>query len=120
MKHVPKIGILVFAVTVVAGAIAVGCASTPLQTETATSGIRAASEVGAADVPQAALHLQLAREELARANRLSSEGEDERAVSMLARAEVDAELALALSREDAEKVQARAAMEQVRQLRQSR
>jgi len=120
MKHVSKIGILVLAVAAVAGGVAASCASTPLSTETATSNIRAADEVGAAGVPQAALYLQLAREELARANQLESEGEDERAELMLARAEVDAELALALSREDAERVQARAAVEQVRLLRQGR
>ena len=118
MRDGSRIGTVLFAVAVVATAIAAGCASVPLRTEAATSGIRAADEVGAADVPQASLHLQLAREELKRANGLAAEGEREQAVSMLSRAEVDAELALALSREDAEKLEARAAMEQVRQLRQ--
>jgi hypothetical protein len=118
MKHVSKIGILMFAVAVAAAAIAAGCASTPLHTEAATSGIRAADEVGAAGVPQAALHLQLAKEELARARGLAAEDEHEQASSMLSRAEADAELAVALSRESAERSEAQAAMEQVRQLRQ--
>jgi len=117
MKHVSGIGIVVFAVAVGAIAIGAGCATAPLSTEAATSGIRAADEVGAADVPQASLYLQLAREDLARVNALTEKGDDEAAASMLTRAEVDAELALALSREDAERTQAQAAMEQVRQLR---
>jgi pyridoxal biosynthesis lyase PdxS len=117
MRHVFKIGIMVFAV---ATAIVAGCANTPapLRTETSTSGIRAAEEAGAAKVPQASLHLQLAKEELALAKALSAKGEKKEAASMLLRAEADAELAVVLSRGDAEKSEARAAVERVRQLRQ--
>ena len=104
-------------VAVLATWLAAGCASTPLRTEASTSGIRAAEEVGATKVPRAALHLQLAREELEKARRLSADGESERAASLLLRSEADAELAVALSREDNEKVEARAAVERVRQLR---
>ena len=120
MRDVSKIGIMVFAVAVVATAIVTGCANapTPLRTEASTSGIRAAEEVGAAKVPQASLHLQLAKEELALAKALSAKGEKEKAASMLLRAEADAELAIALSRGDAEKAEAKAAVERVRQLRQ--
>jgi len=53
-------------------AIGLGCASSPpLRTEASTSGIRAAEEVGAAKVPQASLHLQLAKEELEHAKALA-------------------------------------------------
>ena len=51
-------------------AAALGCASAPLKTEASTSGIRAAEEVGAKDVPQAKLHLELAKESLDRATKL--------------------------------------------------
>ncbi len=99
--------------------LAAGCATVPpLRTEASTSGIRAAEEVGAARIPQAALHLQLAKEELAHAKGMAARGEPARAASLLQRAEVDAELALALSREDTEKSEALAAVERVRQLRQ--
>ena len=119
MRNVSKIGIMVFAVAVVATAIVVGCTSAPpLRTEKSTSGIRAAEEVGAAKVPQASFHLQLAKEELELAKSLSAKGEKEEASSMLLRAEADAELAIVLSREDAEKTEANAARERVRQLRQ--
>src|SRR5512143_4296708 len=118
MRHVPKIGIMVFAVAVVATAIIAGCASVPLRTEASMSGIRAAEEAGAAKVPQASLHLQLAKEELQAANLLAEPGKKEKAESMLLRSEADAELAAALARGEAEKAEARAAVERVRQLRQ--
>jgi len=119
MRHIPKPEIITFPRAAATTAIAVGCASSPpVRTEASTSGIRAAEEVGAAKVPQAALHLQLAKEELENAKRLAANDEKERAVSMLSRAEVDAELAVALSREDAEKAEAQGAIDRVRQLRQ--
>jgi len=108
---------MVLAVAVVAIAIAAGCKSAPLRTEASTSGIRAAEEVGAAKVPQASLHLQLAREELELAKGLDAKGEKDQAASMLLRAEADAELAIALSHGDAERLEAEKAMAQVRQLR---
>ena len=99
--------------------VALSCAATPsLRTEASTSGIRAAEEVGATEVPRAALHLQLAKEELEHAKQLAARGEGDRASSLLLRAEADAELAVALSREDSEKSEAQAAVERVRQLRQ--
>jgi len=116
MRNVSKIGIMVLAVAVVVTAFAAGCASVPLRTEASTSGIRAAEEVGAAKVPQASLHLQLAKEELERAKGLAKNGDKEEATSLLRRAEADAELAVALSREDAEKSEALTAVERVRQL----
>ena len=119
MRHVSKIGIMVFAVAVVATAIVAGCANAPpLRTEASTSGIRAAEEAGAAKVPQASLHLRLAKEELELAKGLAAKDAKEEAASMLLRAEADAELAIALSQGDAEKSESQAAMERVRQLRQ--
>jgi hypothetical protein len=119
MRHVSKTGIMVFAVVVAATAIATGCASTPkLSTEASTSGIRAAEEVGAANIPQASLHLQMAKEELDLARDLAAKGVKEQAKSMLLRAEADAELAVTLSHQDADRVEAEAAMARVRQLRQ--
>jgi hypothetical protein len=119
MKNLSKTAIMVFVTAAASTAIAIGCASSPpLRTEASTSGIRAAEEVGAAKVPQASLHLQLAKEELANAKLLAAKDEKPRAVSMLSRAEVDAELAVILSREDAEKAESRAAVDRVHQLRQ--
>jgi hypothetical protein len=116
MKHVSKTGIMAFAVAVVATAIAVGCASTPLRTESSTSGIAKAKESGAAEVPQASLHLQLAKEELRLAEKMAANGDEEEAESMLLRSEADAELAVALAHGDAERLEAEKAMQSVRQL----
>ncbi len=123
MKHVSKFRTLLFAVAIVTTAIALGsasalgCASAPLRTDASTSRIRAAEEVGSAKVPQASLHVQMAKEELALAQELSKKGDKEEAESMMMRAEADAELALALSHGDAERLEAEKAMARVRQLR---
>ena len=93
------------------------CAATPLRTDDSTAAIRAAEEVGAQEVPRAALHLQLAKESLDKATKLQAQGEGAQAKSLLTRAEADAELAVLLSRQDAEKRQAMQAVERVRQLR---
>lgn len=109
---------MVCAVAVVATTLISGCANTPpLRTESSTSGIRAAEEAGAAKVPQASLHLQLAKEELELARKLAANENRDEAASMLLRAEADAELAVVLSHGDAEKSEAIAAVERVRQLR---
>jgi hypothetical protein len=86
--------------------------------EASTSAIRAAEEVGASSVPRAALYLQLAREGVENAQVLATKGEKEMAESMLLRAQADAELAVALSRGDADKTEAAIAVERVRKLRQ--
>ena len=99
------------------------CASTsPPPTEkmqASTGAIRAAEEVGAPKVPQAALHLQLAKEQTEHAKLLIAKGEQPAADGMLMRAQADAELAVALSREETSRTEAEQAVEQVRQLRQS-
>ncbi len=95
-----------------------GCASkTALKTDSSTAAIRTAEELGAPQVAQASLHLQLAKEELEAATALHEDGKKEEATSMLLRAEADAELAIALSRADAERTEAENAMERVRTLR---
>jgi len=94
-----------------------GCASSPpLRTESSTSAIRAAEAVGADQVPRASLHLQLANEELAGAQKLAADGKSEEADSLLLRAHADAELAILLSKEKVEQSEAERAMEQVRKL----
>ncbi|MBI5547653.1 MAG: DUF4398 domain-containing protein [Deltaproteobacteria bacterium] len=60
--------------------------------------IRGAEEVGAMGDPAARLHLQLAKDQTVAAQRLAGNG-DNRALLVLARAESDAELALAMARE---------------------
>ncbi len=96
---------------------ALGCGGAQaLQTDNSASAIRAAEEVGAAKVPRASLHLQLAKEEMDAAQKLAKSGDKEKAVSLLMRAEADAELALVLAHEQIEKTEAARAVDRVRTL----
>jgi hypothetical protein len=81
--------------------IAGGCAANVSNEKIAAtdSSIRAAEEVGAPRVPQASLHLQLAKEENEHAQKLIKDGDPKNAEGQLMRAQADAELALALARE---------------------
>ncbi len=83
-------------------ALSVGCATAAVSPErlAATEGaIRAADEMGAAKVPEAALHLQLAKDQEAQAMKLLNNGEKKRGEVLLIRAQSDAEVALAMARE---------------------
>jgi hypothetical protein len=116
MKHMNiamAVGSVLFA------AVIAGCGgSAAVNKEASTSAIRAAEEAGASNVPSASLYLQLAKEELENARGLADKGDKEQAESMLLRAQADGELAVALSRGDADKKEAAQAIERVRQLRQ--
>jgi hypothetical protein len=95
-----------------------GCASSAPnpKAESSASAIRAAEEVGATHTPDAALHLQLAKEELEYARHLPNSNEKDHVERLLRRAQVDAELALALARSETDKAEALAAIDQVRKL----
>ena len=96
-----------------------GCSSGPaINKEPSTSAISAAEESGASTIPSASLYLQLAKEELDNAQRIATKGDKEQAQSLLLRAQADGELAVVLSRGDADKKEATQAVERVRQLRQ--
>lgn len=121
MKH-SRSRVLVDATLGISLALLVSCATAPSSGRTESSGaaIRAAQEVGASKVPQAALHLQLAREQAERARELGASGDSEdraRAESLLMRAQADAELALALAREDVERSAAQRAVDDVNAMR---
>lgn len=76
------------------------CASYPApdaKVASSQAAVRAAQESGAKDVPQAALHLKLAEEQLESGKKLISQDENERAEYVLMRAQADAELSIALS-----------------------
>ncbi|MFN0158340.1 MAG: DUF4398 domain-containing protein [Bacteroidota bacterium] len=116
MKH---LNITTLAGSVLFAVAIAGCSSSPeVNQEASTSAIRAAEEVGASEVPSASLYLQLAKEGLEHAKVLAAKGDKKEAESMLERAQADGELAVALSRGDADKKEAAQAIERVRQLRQ--
>ena len=110
--------VAIWMVTVLFALAIVGCGSGPaMNKEASTSAIRAAEEAGAAGVPTASLYLQLAKEQLEKAQALAANGDRDQAESMLLRAQADGELAVALSRGDADKKEALKAIERVQQLR---
>lgn len=79
-----------------------GCASQPAPTDQVASSlaaVRGAEEIGAMKVPEAALHVKLAQEQIERAKRLMNAGENARAQDVAVRAYQDAELAIAIARE---------------------
>jgi len=97
-----------------------GCAGTPVPTAKVSSSeaaIRAAQETGSGNVPQAALHLKLAEEQLQSAKALIRDNENKRAEYVLMRAQADAELAIALSHVAKSNVQAGAAVDTERAVR---
>jgi pyridoxal biosynthesis lyase PdxS len=81
---------------------AAGCAGHPAPTEQLASSlaaVRGAEEVGARNVPEAALHVKLAEEQIEQAKRLMNDDENAKAEDLAVRAYQDAELAIAIARE---------------------
>jgi hypothetical protein len=87
-----------------------------LGAEDSAGAIRAAEEVGAAHNPEAALHLQLAKEQFEHARKLTSAEDRPLATRLLLRARADADLSLALTREGTSKLEAQAALDKTKTL----
>lgn len=109
--------LLVFAL--IAGCGTVKTTPTGVHAESSSASIRAAEEVGAARTPQAALHLQLAKEEFEAARKMDNPEDRDHADRLLMRSQADAELALALARTEAEKTEAQGAAARVKTLKES-
>jgi hypothetical protein len=110
-----RIGFAMLLIGISSGA----CATVPPPHErvaTSEAAIRGAGEVGAEQVPQAALHLKLAQEAVQRAKALMKDGDNEAAGFVLLRAQADAELALALARENKTQMEARQVIERARSI----
>jgi hypothetical protein len=73
---------------------------------------RSANELGAQKNPKAQLHIKLAEDQVAQAKAAMAEDDNERADSLLIRAKADAELAIALTREENAQTQASNAVDQ--------
>jgi pyridoxal biosynthesis lyase PdxS len=83
-----------------------GCSHAPAPTDQVASSlaaVRAAEEAGAAQLPEAELHMKLAREQIAQAEKLMSDDHNAKARDKAMRARNDAELALSLTHEQAAK-----------------
>ncbi|NOJ94034.1 DUF4398 domain-containing protein [Corallococcus sp. CA049B] len=103
---------------------ALGCAgkqviatSTHQQRVQAEAALRSAENSQAPNVPEAARHLQFARQQIADGERLIQEGEQEAAELRFRQAAADADLASALARAVPLKNEARRASEQAESLR---
>jgi hypothetical protein len=90
-----------------------------LGAEDSAGAIRAAEEVGAAHNPEAALHLELAKEQFEHARKLTSADDRPMSTRLLLRARADADLSLALTRESTSKLEAQAALEKAKTLNDS-
>ena len=105
--------------TLLLGAACASTGGTPNASfERSSASIRAAEEVGATHHPDAALYLQLAKEQFEHAQALSGK-DKESADRLLLRAQADAELSLALARSESEKTEALGAIDKVKKLKQS-
>jgi hypothetical protein len=100
--------------------LAIGCSYTvktqPGSVNAPNASIRAAQELGAADHPRAAYHLQLAEEELKRSRAYASAGDAKLATRLAERSSADAELAITIVRSEEAKGEAAAVVEQLRVL----
>lgn len=92
---------LVLAVPVLLLAVGCGHSEVPAtRLADAEAAIRAANEVGAPSIPRAALHLKMANDQVETAKKYVANDDEELAAFALDRAKLDAELALALAREN--------------------
>jgi hypothetical protein len=103
-------------VLLLAGLGACAGAAPPMNAEGPGAAIRAAEEVGADKIPEAALRLQLAKEQLERAKSMTSDNQQEGAHRLMMRSQADAELALALARSNQARASAEKAKEKTRNL----
>ncbi|WP_394822617.1 DUF4398 domain-containing protein [Pendulispora albinea] len=115
MKHIASI-----AAAATALSLMVGCGSYPAPNDklvNSQASLRAAQEVGAQTDSQGALHMRLAQEQIEKAKQLMADGDNKRAEFLLLRAEADAELAVALARQQSARNEAQQALEQLKALK---
>lgn len=118
MKIVARTALIGIGLVGLVALVACGSASPPThQLAESKAAVRAAEEVGAPAAPKAALHLKLARDQIARAENLMREKEFSDAKNLLRRAEADAELAIALAKAHTEREAAEEAMRKVQRLK---
>jgi hypothetical protein len=100
------------------GLVACGSVPPPHEREASSqAAIRTATEMNAQQVPQAALHLKLAQEQFEKGKALMNDGDNGRASYVLMRAQADAELALALARENKTRTDAQVLIDRLKAAR---
>jgi hypothetical protein len=104
-----------------AALLLIGCGGAAVpqeQLSAAQAALKGAEVAGAAEDPKAGLHLKLAREQIETAKGLIANGDNEKAASVIDRAQADADLAIVLAKESRAKKEATEAREQVEELKQ--
>jgi hypothetical protein len=104
----------------ISGTGLMACGGYPVPQDALTAAqaeVKGAEVGGANENPKAALHVKLAKDGIARAEKQISDNDNEEAKLTLDRAQVDAELASALAREAKAQGEASEASEQVGKLR---
>lgn len=99
-----------------------GCASTPephTALAEAQSEVSVAEATGAQEVPEASLHLKMAKDAIAEAERLMQENKNDEATAALNRAQLDAELAASLAQEEEMRTKAQEQLDRVKSLDQT-
>jgi N-acetylmuramic acid 6-phosphate (MurNAc-6-P) etherase len=102
-------------------ALVAGCATQQLpqqQLLDTTASIDSAKEIDQSVTPKVALHVKLAEDQVEIAKALIEDGDDERAMRMLDRAQADAEVALALAKTTRSRDAAKSAWDDVAELQQ--
>lgn len=108
---------MLWAALAVGGAVACGKAAVPTEKlADSRSAIRAAEEVGADKYTDSSIHLKLAKDRLSIAERLIREDEPGRASLYLSESQADADLALAMARNQEEQTAATHARDSVMEL----
>lgn len=106
----------IVSVSGLAALFVVGCAGSEVPLDRLTDAkatVRAAQEAGAQSTPQAALHLKMANDELASAQKAIDDHDNDRARLLLNQAQSDADLSLALARGTTEKQHAQEAQAKI-------
>jgi hypothetical protein len=97
---------------------ACGGAAAPQEALSAAKAQVSGAEVaGANNEPKAALHLKLAKEQIAKAEALIADGDNEEAAVQVDRAQADADLSMSLAKEAKAKVEAATTKEQLDRLK---
>jgi hypothetical protein len=120
MKSVVCKAIFLFCMVGLVGSTSTGCASATIPSDQygqPRETIRAATEMGTEDNPEAELHLKLAEEQLVKADKFIKEGEKDRAELALLRAEADASLALSMLKRDDARTEVEELQAKIDQLR---
>ncbi|MCB9728209.1 MAG: DUF4398 domain-containing protein [Deltaproteobacteria bacterium] len=110
---------MIIATVLGAGGLLGACATATLPTERVAeprATVSAAEEAGAQEIPEARLHLKMAKDQIASAEKALDDGNEGKASRLFARATADAEVALELARLESTRRDAREAWREVKEL----